>query len=54
MAKSSGDQLWKILGAIVAVALVTTLLSRPAAAQNIRAMGDSFAGILRSAISVGG
>lgn len=54
MASSSGDQVWKILGAIVAVALVTTILSRPVAGQNIRAMGEAFAGIIRSAISAGG
>lgn len=55
MAKSGGgEQLAKILAAIVAVALVTTIVSRPAAVTNIRAMGESFSGIIRSAMRAGG
>jgi hypothetical protein len=53
MAKQSGGG-WGILAAIVAVALVTAVLSKPAAAGNITAMGQTFAGILRSAINIGG
>lgn len=38
-----------VLGAIVTVALVTTVVSHPQSAQVIRAFGDAFAGSLRAA-----
>jgi len=43
------DKIANILGAIVTVALVTTVVSRPASASIIRAIGDSFSGSLRAA-----
>lgn len=38
-----------VLGAIVTVALVTTVVSNPSSAQVIRAFGDAFSGSLRAA-----
>ena len=38
-----------VLGAIVTVALVTTVVSHPQSAQVVRAFGDAFAGSLRAA-----
>jgi len=46
----SGDRLFNVLGAIVTVALVTTIVSRPQSARVIRAMGDAFAGSIRAAL----
>lgn len=46
----SGDKLFNVLGAIVTVALVTTIVSRPQSARVIRAMGDAFAGSIRAAL----
>lgn len=45
-----GDRFFNILGAIVTVALVTTVVSRPTSAQVIRSMGDAFAGSIRAAL----
>lgn len=45
-----GDRMFNVLGAIVTVALVTTIVSRPTSASVIRAMGDSFAGAVRAAL----
>lgn len=45
-----GDRLFNVLGAIVTVALVTTIVSRPTSATVIRAMGDAFAGSIRAAL----
>jgi hypothetical protein len=45
-----GDRLFNVLGAIVTVALVTTIVSRPTSAQVIRSMGDAFAGSIRAAL----
>lgn len=44
-----GDKIFNVLGAIVTVALVTTIVTRPNSVQVIRAMGDSFAGAIRAA-----
>lgn len=46
----NGDRLFNVLGAIVTVALVTTIVSRPQSARVIRAMGDAFAGSIRAAL----
>lgn len=46
-----GDKAFNILGAIVTVALVTTIVSRPTSATVIRAMGDAFAGSIRAALA---
>lgn len=46
----TGDKAANIVGAIVTVALVTTIVSRPTSASVIRAMGDAFAGSIRAAL----
>ncbi len=46
----NGNALFNIGSAIVTVALVTTVVSRPTSAQVIRAMGDAFAGSIRAAM----
>jgi hypothetical protein len=43
------DKIANIFGAIVTVALVTTVVSRTSSATVIRAFGDAFAGSLRAA-----
>lgn len=48
-----GDQLFNVMGAIVTVALVTTIVARPNSAVVIRAMGDAFAGSIRAALGQG-
>lgn len=45
-----GDKLFNVMGAIVTVALVTTIVSRPTSAQVIQAMGSAFAGSIRAAL----
>lgn len=45
-----GDKVFNVLGAIVTVALVTTVVSRPTSASVIRAMGDAFGGSIRAAM----
>lgn len=45
-----GSRLMDVLGAIVTVALVTTIVSRPTSATVIRAMGDAFSGSIRAAL----
>jgi hypothetical protein len=45
-----GGRLFDVMGAIVTVALVTTIVSRPTSAQVIKAMGDSFAGSIKAAL----
>ena len=45
-----GDRAFNILGAIVTVALVTTIVSRETSAKVIRAMGDAFSGSIRAAL----
>lgn len=44
-----GDKLFNILGAIVTVALVTTIVSRPNSARVIESLGNAFAGAIRAA-----
>jgi hypothetical protein len=45
-----GDRFFNVLGAIVTVALVTTIVSRPTSATVIKSMGDAFAGSIRAAL----
>lgn len=45
-----GDKAFNVVGAIITVALVTTIVSRPTSAAVIRAMGDAFTGSLRAAM----
>jgi len=45
----NADKLFNILGAIVTVALVTTVVSRTSSATVIRAFGEAFSGSLRAA-----
>lgn len=46
----SFDGLFNVAGAIVTVALVTTIVSRSTSAGVIKAMGDAFAGSIRAAL----
>jgi hypothetical protein len=46
---SSPNTVIGVLGAIVTVALVTTIVSRPESARIIKAMADGFSGSLRAA-----
>ena len=39
-----------VLGAIVVVALVTTVVSRPESANVIRSFGDAFSGSIKAAM----
>lgn len=43
------NSILNVLGAIVTVALVTTVVSHPQSAQVIRALGDAFSGSIRAA-----
>lgn len=43
------DKFFNILSAIVTVALVTTIVSRPNSASVIRAMGSAFSNSLKAA-----
>jgi hypothetical protein len=45
-----GDRVANIMGAIVTVALVTTIVSRPTSATVIRALGDAFSGSIRASL----
>lgn len=45
-----GDRVTNIFGAIVTVALVTAIVSKPNSATVVRAMGDAFAGSIRAAL----
>lgn len=45
-----GDRAFNVIGAIVTVALVTTIVSRGTSATVIRAMGDAFSGSIRAAL----
>ena len=47
-----GEGLFNVMGAIVTVALVTTIVSRPTSAAVIKAMGDAFAGSIRAALAM--
>lgn len=46
----NADKLLAIGGAVVTVALVTTIVSHPQSAKVITAVGSSFAGVLRAAM----
>lgn len=46
----TGDRIANVVGSIVTVALVTTVVTHPASAQVIRAMGGAFAGSIRAAM----
>lgn len=43
------NSVFGVLGALVTVALVTTVVSRPESAKVIKAMADGFSGALRAA-----
>ncbi len=45
-----GNQLFNVMGAIVTVALVTTIVSRPNSAAVINSMGNAFSGSIRAAL----
>lgn len=46
----NADKAFNVIGAIVTVALVTTIVSRPTSAQVIRAFGEAFSGSIRAAM----
>lgn len=46
----NADKAINVLGAIVTVAMVTTIVSRSTSASVIRAFGEAFAGSLRAAM----
>lgn len=46
----NADRLFNVMGAIVTVALVTTIVSRSTSAQVIRAFGEAFSGSIRAAM----
>ena len=46
----NGDRLFNVLGAIVTVALVTTVVARPTSAGVIRAFGEAFSGSIAAAM----
>jgi len=43
------DKIFDVMGAIVVVALVTTIVAHPQSANVIRAFGGAFSGSLRAA-----
>ena len=46
----TGDKIANVLGAIITVALVTTIVSHPESSAVIRSFGDAFSGSLRAAM----
>jgi hypothetical protein len=46
----NADKLFNVMGAIVTVALVTTIVSHPRSSAVIKAMGDAFSGSIRAAL----
>jgi hypothetical protein len=44
-----GDKALSVVGAIVTVALVTTIVSRPNSAAVIRSLGSAFSGAIEAA-----
>lgn len=46
----NADKAINVLGAIVTVAMVTTIVSRSTSAQVIRAFGEAFSGSIRAAL----
>lgn len=47
------DKFANILGAVVTVALVTTIVARPNSVQVIRAAGDAFSNSIKAAMGSG-
>lgn len=45
-----GDRLFNVVGALITVALVTTIVSRPNSANVIRSLGSAFTGAVRAAM----
>ncbi len=45
-----GDKAFNVLTAITTIGLVTAVVSRPASASIIKAMGDAFAGSIKAAL----
>lgn len=45
-----GDRIFNVLGAIVTVALVTTIVSRPNSVEVIKALGGAFTGAIRASL----
>lgn len=46
----NADKAISVAGAIVTVALVTTIVAHPTSAQVIKAFGDAFSGSIRAAM----
>lgn len=46
----NGDKFFNVMGAIVTVALVTTIVARPNSASVIRAFGEAFSGGIKAAM----
>lgn len=44
------NNIFNVLGAIVTVALVTTIVANPGSAGVIRAMGEAFSGSIRASL----
>lgn len=44
------NNIFNVLGAIVTVALVTTIVTNPGSAQVIRSLGDAFSGSIRASL----
>jgi hypothetical protein len=49
----NGDKLLNIIGAIVTVALVTTIVARPNSVKVIRELGGAFSGAISSSLGKG-
>jgi hypothetical protein len=45
-----GDRVFNVLTAITTIGLVTAVVSRPASASIIKAMGDAFGSSIRAAL----
>lgn len=45
-----GDRFFNVLTAITTIGLVTAIVSRPASANIVKAMGDAFAGSIKAAL----
>lgn len=45
-----GDRFFNVLTAITTIGLVTAIVSRPASADVIKAMGNAFAGSIKAAL----
>ncbi len=49
----NGDRILNIIGAIVTVALVTTIVARPNSVKVIQSVGTAFSGAISSALGKG-